>query len=196
MRTRFNDYGERLRNRLIMGGLMASSDYVQALRRRQELCHIVAAATQGVDLLVTAGAPAEAPPIDGMPLWANMDKPGFTQPFNVLGWPAMAVCAGFGPGGLPVAIQIAAKPFQEATLFQAADAFEQATPFRATRPDLATVAPGIAKGLAEAGLTLPASDLPGLADVVADLSATAGKLKGNRPYGHEPAAVFSLSKGA
>ena len=190
------DYGERLRNRLIMGGLMASSDYVQALRRRQELCHIVAAATQGVDLLVTAGAPAEAPPIDGMPLWANMDKPGFTQPFNVLGWPAMAVCAGFGPGGLPVAIQIAAKPFQEATLFQAADAFEQATPFRATRPDLATVAPGIAKGLAEAGLTLPASDLPGLADVVADLSATAGKLKGNRPYGHEPAAVFSLSKGA
>ena len=83
-----------------------------------------------------------------------------------------------------------------ARLVAVADAFEQATPFRATRPDLATVAPGIAKGLAEAGLTLPASDLPGLADVVADLSATAGKLKGNRPYGHEPAAVFSLSKGA
>ena len=196
MRTRFNDYGERLRNRLLMGGLMASSDYVQALRRRRELCSIVAAATKGIDILITAGAPAEAPPIDGMPLWANMDKPGFTQPFNVLGWPAMAVCTGFGPAGLPVSMQIAAKPFQETLLFQVADAFEQATSFRAKRPSLAAISQVVTKGLAEAGLSLPASDLGGLADVVADLAATASMLRGDLPYALEPAPVFSLARGA
>ena len=37
------------------------------------------------------------------------------MPFNVAGYPAMSVCAGFGAGGLPVAIQLVGKPFQEAT---------------------------------------------------------------------------------
>ena len=59
--------------------------------------------------------------------WSTMEKPGFTNPFNITGWPAMCVCSGFGDGGLPVAVQIAAKPFQEPLLFRAADAFEQAT---------------------------------------------------------------------
>jgi aspartyl-tRNA(Asn)/glutamyl-tRNA(Gln) amidotransferase subunit A len=56
------------------------------------------------------------------------------MPFNVAGYPAISLCAGFGEGGLPVAIQLAAKPFQEAALFRIAHAFEQATPFRSRRP--------------------------------------------------------------
>jgi aspartyl-tRNA(Asn)/glutamyl-tRNA(Gln) amidotransferase subunit A len=196
MKTRFNDYGERLRMRLATGALMTSGDYVQALRRRLELCTIVAQATKGIDILITAGAQAEAPLIAGMPLWVNADKPGFTAPFNVLGWPAMAICSGFGVGGLPVAIQIAAKPFQEAKLFQVADAFEQATNFRAVRPSLVVPAPALAAGLAAAGLTLRASDMAGLGEVVADLAATAASLKGDRSYAVEPANVFSLRKGA
>jgi hypothetical protein len=108
----------------------------------------------------------------------------------------MAICSGFGVGGMPVAIQIAAKPFQEAKLFQVADAFEQATPFRNTRPGLMATPPGVTAGLAAAGLNLPASDMPGLGDVVADLATTAASLKGNRPYAEEPANVFSLRKGA
>jgi aspartyl-tRNA(Asn)/glutamyl-tRNA(Gln) amidotransferase subunit A len=59
------------------------------------------------------------------------------MPFNVAGYPAISVCAGFGEGGLPVAVQLAAKPFQEATLLRVADAFEKATPFRNARPALA-----------------------------------------------------------
>ena len=35
------------------------------------------------------------------------------MPFNVAGYPAISVCAGFGDGGLPVAIQLVGKPFQE-----------------------------------------------------------------------------------
>jgi Asp-tRNA(Asn)/Glu-tRNA(Gln) amidotransferase A subunit family amidase len=35
-----------------------------------------------------------------------------------------------------VAIQLVGKPFQEATLFRVADAFEKTTPFRDHRPAL------------------------------------------------------------
>jgi len=135
MRERFADYGELLRDRMAYGGLLAATDYVQATRSRRELCAATTAAAQDVDLLVTAGAPAEAPRIDGMQKWENLALPGFTNPFNLTGWPAMCVCSGFGVDGLPVAVQIAAKPFQEATLFRAAHAFEQATRFRAKRAE-------------------------------------------------------------
>ncbi|MGI4944171.1 MAG: amidase [Janthinobacterium lividum] len=146
MRERFNDYGALLRDRMAFGGLFAATDYVQALRRRRELCAAVTAATRDVDLLVTAGAPAEAPRIDDMPKWDNLARPSFTNPFNLTGWPAMCVCSGFGAGGLPVAVQVAAKPFQEAVLFRAAYAFEQATAFRASHAS--PVAAGQAHGVA------------------------------------------------
>jgi len=48
----------------------------------------------------------------------------------------MSVCSGFGAGGLPVAIQLVGKPFQEATVLRIADAFEKATPFRDRRPSV------------------------------------------------------------
>jgi len=134
MRERFGDYGELLRDRMAFGGLIAATDYVQALRMRRELCAATTAAARGVDLLITVGAPAEAPRIDAVPKWDNLARPGFTAPFNLTGWPAMSVCSGFGVDGLPVSVQIAAKPFQEATLLRAAHAFEQATNFRAKRP--------------------------------------------------------------
>ena len=79
MRERFNDYGELLRDRMVYGGLFAATDYVQALRFRRELCAAVAAASADVDLLLTAGAPAEAPRIDADPEmgqdWPNPVSP-------------------------------------------------------------------------------------------------------------------------
>jgi aspartyl-tRNA(Asn)/glutamyl-tRNA(Gln) amidotransferase subunit A len=69
-----------------------------------------------------------------IPLWDTFAVPSFTMPFNVSGYPAMCVCSGFGPAGLPVSIQIVGKPFQEAMVFRVADAFEKATPYRTKRP--------------------------------------------------------------
>lgn len=135
MRTRIDDYGELLRNRLALGALMTGSDYVQAQRRRRDLCCETEDAAENVDVIVTAGAAAEAPRMDGVPKWGDISAPGFYSPFNLTGWPAMCVCAGYGEGGLPVAIQIAAKPFQEPLLFQVAHMFEKAAGFRSRRPE-------------------------------------------------------------
>jgi aspartyl-tRNA(Asn)/glutamyl-tRNA(Gln) amidotransferase subunit A len=137
-RTRLGDFGARVQQRLLMGALVSGVDYVQAVRRRRELRAQLQAAMAGLDVVLTAAQPQEAPKIDSVPEWDVGQKPGFTMPFNVAGYPAISVCSGFAEGGLPVAIQIAGKPFQEPTLFQVADAFEKATPFRARRPALAS----------------------------------------------------------
>ena len=39
-------------------------------------------------------------------------------------------------GGLPLAFQLAGKPFDEATVLRAAHAYEKATPWRSVRPRL------------------------------------------------------------
>jgi len=135
-RTRLGDFSERLRSRLMLGALVSGVDYVQAVRRRRELRAELQAAMAGLDVVLTATQPAEAAKIDAVPKWDLFDKPGLMMPFNLAGYPAISVCAGFGAGGLPVAIQLVGKPFQEPTLFRAADAFEKATPFRDQRPGL------------------------------------------------------------
>jgi len=139
MQTSLQNYGELLRDRMALGGLVSGADYVQAVRRRRELCVATAKVMQELDLLLTASQPAEAPRIDAVPKWAILEKPSFTIPFNLTGQPAISVCTGFGAGGLPVAMQLAAKPFQEATLLRAAHAFEQATEWRQQRPPMAKI---------------------------------------------------------
>lgn len=134
MRTRPLKYGEFLRARLALGGLLSAGDYVQAQRKRRELIARSFAATEGVELLLTAAAPGEAPKIREVPKWASLEKPNFTIAFNLLGWPALTICAGFGEGGLPVAAQIIGKPWQDGLVLAAGHAVEQANGHRARRP--------------------------------------------------------------
>jgi aspartyl-tRNA(Asn)/glutamyl-tRNA(Gln) amidotransferase subunit A len=136
-RTRLGDFGDRVQRRLMLGALVSGVDYVQAVRRRRELRAELQAAMAGLDVVITAGAANEAPKLDAVARWDVFAAPSFTIPFNVSGYPAIAVCTGFGPAGLPVSMQIVGKPFQEAVVFQVADAFEKATDFRSRRPSLA-----------------------------------------------------------
>ena len=138
LRTRPGDYGERLRNRLVLASTLTSSDYIQALRRRRQLCLEMASAMAEIDLLVTAASSGEAPRIDGIAPWDGLLTPGFAAPWNLTGYPAMTVCTGFGGKGLPLAVQIGGRPFAEATLLRAAHALEQETPWRDRRPALAS----------------------------------------------------------
>jgi aspartyl-tRNA(Asn)/glutamyl-tRNA(Gln) amidotransferase subunit A len=138
-RTRLGDFSERVQHRLMMGALVSGVDYVQAVRRRRELRTELQAAMSDLDVVLTAAQPTEAARIDAVPAWDTFATPSFTMPFNVAGYPAISICSGFGEGGLPVAIQLAGKPFQEPTVFRVADAFEKATAFRSQRPALVTV---------------------------------------------------------
>ncbi|MBS0639482.1 MAG: amidase, partial [Proteobacteria bacterium] len=135
-RTRLGDFSDRVQRRLMLGAFVSGVDYVQAVRRRRELRAELQAAMAELDVVITAGAPGEAPKLDGVARWDVFASPNFTIPFNVSGYPAIAICTGFGPAGLPVSMQIVGKPFQEATVFQIADAFEKATGYRDRRPPL------------------------------------------------------------
>jgi aspartyl-tRNA(Asn)/glutamyl-tRNA(Gln) amidotransferase subunit A len=136
--TRLGDFSERVQRRLHLGALVSGVDYVQAVRRRRELRSELQAAMRNLDVVITAGAPGEAPRMDSIPKWDLFDKPNFTMPFNVTGYPALCVCSGFGPGGLPVSVQIVGKPFQDAMVLRVGDAFEKATESRSRRPSLVT----------------------------------------------------------
>jgi aspartyl-tRNA(Asn)/glutamyl-tRNA(Gln) amidotransferase subunit A len=134
LRTRFRDYGEIMRERMVLCSLVSAADYLAAQRRRRELAAAIAEAMRDHDLLICAATPAEAPPIEAVPKFAGIETLNLTYPFNLSGQPAMTVCAGFGAGGLPVGVQIAGRPFEDALVLRAGHAFEQATDWHTRRP--------------------------------------------------------------
>ena len=136
LRERFTDYGEAFRDRMALAALITGGDYVQAVRRRRELAAEFATAMADLDLVITAASPSEAPAIDSVSKFAILERPSLTMPFNVTGSPAMSVCCGYTVAGLPLAFQLAGKPFDEATVLNAAHAYERATPWRSIRPSL------------------------------------------------------------
>jgi aspartyl-tRNA(Asn)/glutamyl-tRNA(Gln) amidotransferase subunit A len=136
MRRRFLDYGRMMRNRVIIGGLLSSADYAAALRLRGVLVREMDAAMREVDVLVSASTPGAAPLLDEKPDFAGFQRP-LMMPFNVTGQPAIGIRCGFTPDGLPLGLQIAGRPFDEATLLRVAHAYELATEWRLRRPPFA-----------------------------------------------------------
>ncbi len=74
--------------------------------------------------------------------WDDFRRSGrftpFTALYNVTGQPAMSVPLFHGDDGLPTAVQIAARPADEATLLSLAAQLETARPWADRRPELAT----------------------------------------------------------
>jgi aspartyl-tRNA(Asn)/glutamyl-tRNA(Gln) amidotransferase subunit A len=136
LRERFGDYGEMFRDRMALAALVSAGDYVQAVRRRRELAAEFATAMADLDLVITAAAPGEAPAIDAVGKFSTFERPMLTMPFNVTGTPAMSVCCGYSAARLPLAFQLAGKPYDELTVLRAAHAYERATPWRSVRPQL------------------------------------------------------------
>jgi len=60
----------------------------------------------------------------------------FTIPANLAGIPAMSVPCGFTSGGLPIGMQLMARPFDESTMLRAAYAFEQEAGIYKKKPKL------------------------------------------------------------
>lgn len=130
--------GESFRDRISMGAFISAADYIQAQRRRRELVCELEQAMSDVDILISAIQPGEAPTFDSVLKWSSFEHPSYGVPFNLSGSPAISVCCGFGHDGMPLALQLVARPFDEATLLRAAHQYERATEWRNYRPALRT----------------------------------------------------------
>jgi len=127
--------GASLRYRIIAGGLIRAEDYVQAMRMRTDLARAMQSVFAEVDLMMLpAGEPAKK--LEPQPPESLFTKVGYTTAFNVGGNPALAMCMGFSPEGMPLSLQIVGRLFDEATVLRAGHAYERATPWRDRRPAL------------------------------------------------------------
>ena len=140
LRSRWADFFAGSRQILATGALFSGADYVQAQRVRRVAQRQLAALFTGVDLIVTPGASQGATSL------ARMEKEGaasligvlHTAYWNAVGNPALVVPMGFNADGLPLSLQLGARPFEEALLVQAGDAYQQATDWHLSVPPLAT----------------------------------------------------------
>jgi aspartyl-tRNA(Asn)/glutamyl-tRNA(Gln) amidotransferase subunit A len=135
--SRFEEYGADLKTKTFQGAFISASDYIQAQRQRRKLAQDMARRLAPYDVLLTAANFRPAPRADATRGAATFfQNPNITAIFNVTANPAISVCNGFSSAGLPLACQIAAKPFDEVTLLQVAHAYEQATSWHKRRPAL------------------------------------------------------------
>jgi aspartyl-tRNA(Asn)/glutamyl-tRNA(Gln) amidotransferase subunit A len=63
-----------------------------------------------------------------------------TRPFNVWGIPTISVPCGFTNDGLPIGLQLAAAPWREDIVLQAAYGYEQATEWHTRAPNVPILA--------------------------------------------------------
>jgi aspartyl-tRNA(Asn)/glutamyl-tRNA(Gln) amidotransferase subunit A len=139
-RERPHLFGRQMFSRIGLGAFLSAADYVEAMRQRRELCLEMAAVLADVDVIVSANATAPAPLIDTVGTFNTFERASYTAPYNITGLPALSVPIGF-ENGLPLAFQIAGKPFDEITVLRAGFAFEQATEFHRQRPAIAAPLP-------------------------------------------------------
>src|SRR3990172_7286290 len=125
-----------VRRRMLEGAFLSAADYITAQRARSELNEQIRANFSRVDILATPSAPRPPEAFENMDPNEQNLRPNFTNPFNLTGLPAISVPCGFTSGNLPAGLQIVAGPFEEATCFRVAYAYEQATEWHNRRPPL------------------------------------------------------------
>ncbi len=134
-------YGKYTRQLLRLGALYTAADYVQAQRVRSLIKAEAQAALAEVDVLITPTMLTTAPTFAEYSLDALVSRPMFTPIWNLTGLPALSVCCGFSPAGLPIGMQIIGQPFAEPTVFKVGDAYQQLTDWHTRRPRLAGEVP-------------------------------------------------------
>ncbi len=123
---RARDLSPRLRLRLRLAMLFRGADYLRALRIRGVLLRETTTALAGADVLVTPATPQAAWRLDADPHGLSRNHNyRFVNLFNLTGLPAISIPCGFTRSGLPIGLQIAARPFAEPTILRVAHAYEQ-----------------------------------------------------------------------
>ncbi len=141
-RSRSEGFGAEVKRRILVGTYVLSAGYYDAYYlRAQKVRSLVALdfkkafATQ-CDLIIAPTAPTTAFKIgdkveDPIAMYLNDI---FTIPVNLAGLPGMSIPCGISKAGLPVGLQLIGKPWDEATLFKIAAAYEASTDWHKKLP--------------------------------------------------------------
>jgi aspartyl-tRNA(Asn)/glutamyl-tRNA(Gln) amidotransferase subunit A len=136
-KTRAKGFGAEVRRRVMIGTYVLSAGYYDAYYvRAQKIRSLIKrdfdqAFANGVDAVLTPATPSPAFAMgekgssDPVEMYLN---DVFTVTVNMAGLPGIAVPAGLSSNGLPLALQLIGRPFDEETLFSLASAIEQAAP--------------------------------------------------------------------
>ncbi len=125
-------YALDTRLNLALARKLQAYDYVHAQRHRARLCRHFARAFAEVDAIVTPATGRTAPPLPLDALQSGESNLAVTDAImrfspaaNLVGFPAIAVPAGYDELGLPVGLQIMGRPWQERVLLRIAAVAEQ-----------------------------------------------------------------------
>jgi len=214
LRRNAGDFGFDFRGRVLPGCLITSEDYVQAQRVRRRLFEAMTPIYEKFDLLIAPTTGGAAPLLSDHSTVSFWQKPKPMTPFNVTAGPALSICTGFDGDGLPLSMQIVGRPFDDATVLRAGDAYVRATAWRDRRPALAdgasplpVYAPPtttntahvddrtrriVAAAVERAGLTLPEPFYDQLLEAAPFALETIERLRGDFGFGDEPGNFWSM----
>jgi len=131
--TRAEGFGKEVRRRILIGTYVLSAGYYDAYYLKAQKVRTLIKrdfdeAWKSVDLVLTPTTPSPAFGFGektGDPLAMYLEDI-FTVTVNMAGLPGISVPAGLSAEGTPLGLQLIGKPFDEATLFRAAQAIEDA----------------------------------------------------------------------
>jgi aspartyl-tRNA(Asn)/glutamyl-tRNA(Gln) amidotransferase subunit A len=101
-------YGENVRAKVERALRVADEDYEAGLQARNSYVNQAADALEGFDLLLVPTIGTVAPPRTIPERKLRPPTLRFTEPFNALGWPALALPCGSAASGLPASVTLAA----------------------------------------------------------------------------------------
>jgi len=131
LRHRAADLGPDVRLRLQLGEFLMAVDYVQGQRLRRQVADAFLRLFEQVDVLVLPALPVATPPLGTRlvtlrgqvePVQRALTR--YTTAFNQSGLPALVVPVGADTRGLPLAIQVAGRPFGELDILRVGIALE------------------------------------------------------------------------
>ena len=132
LRIRAGDFDPMTRDRFLAGALVPAAWVLRAQRFRRRYRDAVAAAFQDVDVVLAPTTPVPAPEIGQETMLLNgVEMPSrpnlglFTQPLSLIGLPIVSVPV-MGEGGLPLGVQVIARPWREDHALKVARAIERA----------------------------------------------------------------------
>jgi aspartyl-tRNA(Asn)/glutamyl-tRNA(Gln) amidotransferase subunit A len=142
-------YGVQFAQDILDGRLVLAIDYLRALRLRNVLQQDFERVFETVDAIITPGALSVAPRVESetdlVNMWAVVGDERYpwldilmrsTGPFNITGLPALTLPSGLNADGLPMAIQLVARPYDEAQALRLGHHFQQVTEHHLARPDI------------------------------------------------------------